>query len=94
VTPGPEQPPRLVDQVNAGAGGAMTIEVGIITGDLTVATTDLGDHTARVMIQYAGADEWYQLDGSPAPIPQAGLPALHHRVLQAVTRRGGARASC
>ncbi|WP_406130755.1 hypothetical protein OHQ89_10250 [Streptomyces canus] len=40
TTPGLE---RYEDRVKAGPGGAMTDEVGVITGDLTVATTLLPD---------------------------------------------------
>ncbi|WP_229852220.1 hypothetical protein [Streptomyces albospinus] len=67
----------------------MTVQVGVITGDLTVTTTDQGDGTARVSIQYTGADEWYDLEGSPVPIPSGGVRFLHRAVLQAV-REGGA----
>ncbi|WP_241778012.1 hypothetical protein [Streptomyces sp. CT34] len=67
----------------------MTVQVGVITGDLTVTTTDQGNGTARVSIQYTGADEWYDLEGSPAPIPRHGLRHLHQAVVHAV-REGGA----
>lgn len=83
------QPPALLtDQVHAGPGGAMTVEVGVITGDLTVTTANLGTQ-AEITIQYTGADEWYHLQGSPAPVPNGGLAALHHAVV-AVIRSGGA----
>ncbi|QLE70903.1 hypothetical protein FGW37_04140 [Streptomyces rectiverticillatus] len=79
----------LVDQVTAGPGGAMTDEVGVITGDLTVATTALPGARARVDVQYTGAEEWYTLTGSPVPLPAAGLAALHEQVLARI-REGGA----
>ncbi|WP_269857410.1 hypothetical protein [Streptomyces sp. RPT161] len=82
-------PPELRSEVTAGPGGAMTDEVGVITGDLTVATADQGDGTARVRIQYTGADEWYELEGSPARITAGGLAAVHRAVVDAV-RVGGA----
>ncbi|MFJ8390314.1 hypothetical protein ACIQ9Q_38560 [Streptomyces sp. NPDC094438] len=81
---------RLVDDVKAGPGGAMTDDVGVITGELTVATTPLGDGRAQIEIQYAEADEWYTLTGSPAPVPSSGLKALHRDVLKRVRRGGGA----
>ncbi|WP_234430565.1 hypothetical protein [Streptomyces sp. NRRL F-4489] len=62
----------------------MTVEVGVITGDLTVTTTDRGDGTAGVSVQYTGAEDHYALEGSPAPIPPGGLDALHEAVLDAV----------
>ncbi|NUS17030.1 MAG: hypothetical protein HOY69_37485 [Streptomyces sp.] len=83
-------PARLVDTVHAGAGGATTIDVGVITGDLTIATTDLHNGTAAVDVQYLDADEWYTLQGSPAPLPRTGLAGLHEEVLRAVRAGGGA----
>lgn len=50
----PPQPEQLVSEVKAGPGGAMTDEVGIITGDLTVATRLLPDGRADIAIQYTG----------------------------------------
>ncbi|MEU9121118.1 hypothetical protein AB0C96_14905 [Streptomyces sp. NPDC048506] len=90
MTSGDSAPPRLVADVTAGAGGAMTVDVGVITGDLTVATTDLGDGTASVQVQYTGAEEWYGLEGSPVPLPPTGIRALHRAVLDAVRAGGGA----
>ena len=81
--------PALTTDITAGPGGVMTDEVGVITGDLTIATADLGDGTARVRIQYTGADEWYELEGSPARITAGGLAAVHEAALDAV-RVGGA----
>ncbi|MFI6689525.1 hypothetical protein [Streptomyces sp. NPDC050485] len=63
---------RLVDDVEAGPGGAMTDDVGVITGELTVATTPLGDGRAQIEIQYAQADEC----GTPSPaVPLPSRPA-------------------
>ena len=85
-------PERLVDTVEVGPGGAMTDEVGVVTGELTVATTRLADGKAQILIQYAGAEEWYTLTGSPAPLPSDGLKALHQDVLERVRRGGDAEA--
>ncbi|MYT34060.1 hypothetical protein [Streptomyces sp. MspMP-M5] len=79
----------LTDRVTAGPGGAMTVQVGVITGDLTVTTTDRGDGTARVVVQYTGAEDRYDLEGGPVRIPPGGVAALHRAVLGAV-RTGGA----
>lgn len=70
----------------------MTVDVGVIIGDLTITTTDLGDGHARVMVQYTGAEEWYELEGSPLPIPVGGIDDLHRAVLDAVQAGGGANA--
>ncbi|MCK7625235.1 hypothetical protein MUU72_19345 [Streptomyces sp. RS10V-4] len=69
----------------------MTVEVGVITGELTVITTDRGDGTAGVSVQYTGAEDRYLLEGSPARIPPGGLDALHRAVLDAVRAGGAAR---
>ncbi|MEU5471955.1 hypothetical protein [Streptomyces lydicus] len=87
--PGPE---RLKDDVTAGPGGAMTEEVGVVTGDLTIATSTLPDGRAAVAVQYTGAEEWYTLTGSPSPLPPGGLAALHSEVVHRVRRGGGAEA--
>ncbi|MPY51977.1 hypothetical protein [Streptomyces acidicola] len=88
-----DEPPgseRYVDQVTAGPGGVMTYEVGVITGDLTVSPTwDDDGRTARAAIQYTGADEWYTLSQSPAPIAPEGLAAYHRDILGRI-RRGDA----
>ncbi|WUE50672.1 hypothetical protein OG545_47650 (plasmid) [Streptomyces europaeiscabiei] len=88
----PDEPERLVDTVKAGPGGAMTDDVGIVTGDLTVATTLQPHGRAVITVQYTGADEWYHLTGSPAPLPPPGLTALHHEVLERIRAGGGAQA--
>ncbi|WP_345043480.1 hypothetical protein [Streptomyces sannanensis] len=81
-----------VDQVKAGAGGAMTDEVGVITGDLTVVTRALPGGRADIRVQYADADEWYTLTGSPVLVPPAGLARLHADVLDRIRHGGGAEA--
>ncbi|MFE7763044.1 hypothetical protein [Streptomyces sp. NPDC057438] len=85
-------PERLQSEVTAGRGGAMTDEVGVITGDLTIATSPLPDGRAQIAIQYTGAEEWYTLTGSPAPLPPGGLAALHTDVVQRVRHGGAAQA--
>ncbi|MFF4764243.1 hypothetical protein [Streptomyces sp. NPDC001292] len=69
----------------------MTDEVGVITGDLTVATRLLPDGRAGITIQYTDADEWYVLTGSTVRVPPEGLAALHEQILGRV-RHGGAEA--
>ncbi|KOU36481.1 hypothetical protein ADK54_33265 [Streptomyces sp. WM6378] len=81
--PAPE-PAVCDDQVTAGPGGAMTDQVGVITGDLTIHTTRRADHLVAIAIQYTGADEWYALTGSPVAVPDGELEAYHERVLGAV----------
>lgn len=81
-------------QVTAGPGGAMTDEVGVITGDLTVRTTLFEtEDQVRIEVQYIDADEWYTLTGSPVPVPTGGPHAVHTAVLAAIQAGGGAQAS-
>ncbi|MET9885421.1 hypothetical protein ABZZ20_20250 [Streptomyces sp. NPDC006430] len=79
------------DQVLAGPGGAMTDEVGVITGPLTLRTTAVAGGLLRMDIQYTDAEEWYTLTGSP--VPHRGDPAAVHAAALASVRAGhGARA--
>ncbi|GAA4890134.1 hypothetical protein ACFPM3_19650 [Streptomyces coeruleoprunus] len=79
----------LRSEVTAGRGGAMTDEVGVVTGDLTVITARAADGLAHITVAYTGAEESYTLTGSPVPVPPDGVEALHTRVLDAI-RAGGA----
>ncbi len=79
------------DEVLAGPGGAMTDEVGVITGPLTLCTTAVAGGLARFDVQYKDADEWYTLTGSPRP--HHGDPAaLHAAALEAVRAGHAAQA--
>ncbi|MEU5599144.1 hypothetical protein [Streptomyces sp. NPDC020298] len=82
------------DDVHTGPGGAMTDDVGVITGGLTIRTTPGRDrHSAHVTVQYTGADEWYTLTGSPAPVPDGNLAAYHHNLLARIRQGGAATAT-
>ncbi len=67
-------------------GGVMTKEAGAVTGDLEIATRPDGD-ALGAFVRYAGAEEWYTVEGSPidlanaAPPSSAELCELHRRVL-------------
>lgn len=71
----------------------MTVEAGVITGELTLRTevSDAGEVT--LAIQYKGAAEWYAVAGGtvslPAPVDPAVVGAVHQLVL-GVLSRGGA----
>ncbi|MFE9572828.1 hypothetical protein ACFYMW_30530 [Streptomyces sp. NPDC006692] len=86
------EPAVCDDQVTAGPGGAMTDEVGVITGDLTIQTTRRPDQLVTVATQYTGADEWYTLTGRPAAVPDGELENYNERVLAAVEHGGQAAA--
>ncbi|MFJ6718296.1 MULTISPECIES: hypothetical protein [unclassified Streptomyces] len=83
-------PRQWEDHVLAGPGGAMTDEVGVITGDLTLRTVAGPDGKVRFEIQYLDADEWYTLTGSP--VAHGDPHALHLAALRAVRAGGGAGA--
>lgn len=86
-------PAPLEDPVTAGPGGAMTDEVGVVTGDLTLRTTPTDGDRVRFLVQYAGADEWYELTGSPSPVPDGAAPRdLHEAALHAIAAGGPAHA--
>ncbi|MFE0462550.1 hypothetical protein ACFW1A_25175 [Kitasatospora sp. NPDC058965] len=84
------EPALCEDEATTGPGGAMTDEVGVITGDLTVRTTRRSDGLVDVALQYTGADEWYTLTGSPHPVPDGQLEDYHHQVLDAIEAGGEA----
>uniref|UniRef100_A0AAU2K3P4 Uncharacterized protein n=1 Tax=Streptomyces sp. NBC_00049 TaxID=2903617 RepID=A0AAU2K3P4_9ACTN len=81
-------PHQWQDEVLAGPGGAMTDEVGVITGPLTLRTTAVAGDLARFDVQYKDADEWYTLTGSP--LPHHGDPAALHAAALTAIRAGGA----
>ncbi|MFJ3829965.1 hypothetical protein ACIPWI_18610 [Streptomyces sp. NPDC090046] len=75
------------DEVLAGPGGAMTDEVGVITGPLTLRSTEEDWGVLRFDVQYKDADEWYTLTGSPRA--HHGAPAALHAAALAAIRAGG-----
>ncbi len=75
-------------------GGVMTEEVGAVTGELEVATRPLAAEDITVTVRYAGADEWYSVEGSPIELGKAGglpppnLHELHERLVRHLTTPG------
>jgi hypothetical protein len=51
----------MTKDIVAPPGGVMTDEVGVVTGELTLATEVAGDKTVILKVQYKGADEWYKV---------------------------------
>ena len=75
--------------ITAGPGGVMTVEVGVITGDLTL-RTDLSDGAVTVKVQYKGADEWYTVQGAKAHLASADdLDAVHTIAVALLNRPEG-----
>lgn len=70
--------------------GVMTTEVGTITGELELETV-LEAGRARHRVRYAGADEWYHLDGgSPLTVAdEDGLRRAHESQVTDLGDPGG-----
>ncbi|MDP9475738.1 MAG: hypothetical protein M3R38_08625 [Actinomycetota bacterium] len=59
-----EGPNEVRSVIASTVGGVMTKEAGAVTGDLEV-TMRAGSGDLGVLVRYAGADEWYTVEGSP-----------------------------
>ena len=79
---------RSTDIVN-NAGGVMTDEVGVITGELTL-VSELTDDTVLLRVQYKEADEWYTVtNGSCRLKDTADLDAAHQLAVGLLDREAG-----
>lgn len=67
-------------------GGVMTDEVGVVTGDLELATECI-DGDVTVWLRYAGADEWYRLSAADCHLHDPRDHAALHSALVAVLHR-------
>ncbi|GAA4610880.1 hypothetical protein [Saccharopolyspora hordei] len=77
---------ELRSSIAAPPGGVMTDEVGVITGDLELATT-CRDGAVEVWIRYAGADEWYRISAADCRLHDPrDHEALHHAVTAVLHR--------
>ena len=80
--------------VTSTTGGVMTEEVGAVTGDLEVATRPLAVEGTEVKVRYAGAEEWYTVEGGPIEFDNASglappkLGELHESVVRHLTAPG------
>ena len=74
-------------------GGVMTKEAGAVTGDLEISTRAEGV-SLGVSVRYAGAEEWYTVEGSPISLASTTPPSpddlceLHQRVLAHLSSPG------
>jgi hypothetical protein len=56
----------------------MTVEVGVITGALTLRSELSGRSEVTLRVQYKDADEWYTVTGAKAQLKDpADLDAVH-----------------
>jgi len=82
-------PADLVTDIVPGPGGVMTDEVGVVTGDLTLKTVVDGG-TARLIVQYKDAAEWYAVTGGTVPLADpADAAALHQLAVGLLHRPEG-----
>lgn len=63
----------------------MTVEVGVVTGELTLKTEAEGNE-AVVWVQYKDADEWYTVARVPLDDP---LQAVHNLAVAILDRSEG-----
>lgn len=75
--------------VLTGRGGVLTVEAGVLTGDLTVHTT-WADGEARIAVQYSGSSDWFTMSGSPVSSPSERASRDLHDAVVAAVRQGGA----
>lgn len=81
---------ELRSTFNATPDGVMTNEVGVVTGELELHTTCADDGSLILAIRYAGADEWYTVQGQDYHLHDARDHELVHRLLVNVLDRPAA----
>jgi len=75
--------------ITAGPGGVMTVEVGVITGELTL-RSELDGGKLTIRVQYLEAAEWYVVQGGEATLKDpADLEAVHAIVVGILNRPEG-----
>jgi hypothetical protein len=67
-------------------GGVMTDEVGAVTGDLTLCTELADDGTVRQLVQYVGADEWYEVTGARTALDGRSLDEIHAQAVRELSQ--------
>ncbi len=81
-------PEGLRSAFTSTTGGVMTVEAGAITGELELCTRPDGE-AFEVLVRYAGAEEWYAVEGSPVPLESETTPrAAHERIVGHLTTPG------
>lgn len=81
-------PEELRSTFTSTAGGVMTVEAGAITGELELSTRPAGG-ALEVLVRYAGAEEWYTVEGSPVSLEEETNPGgLHERIVAHLTEPG------
>lgn len=78
---GHDVPPARCSVFTAPQGGVMTREVGVITGELELCTAADAGGALRLRVRYAGAAEWYTVDGGPHRLHDPRDHEVLHEVL-------------
>lgn len=77
----------LTSTFNASPDGVMTNEVGVITGEVELHTSCAEDGTLDLAIRYAGADEWYTIQGQDYRLHDPrDHDVLHHLLVNVLQR--------
>jgi hypothetical protein len=84
---------RYTANFTPGPGGVMTDEVGVVTGELTLATEVAEDGTAVLRVQYLEADEWYTVTGGRYQLADPARGRELHDAAVELLAKGGADAS-
>ncbi len=64
--------------ITPGPGGVMTVEVGVVTGPLTLRTDLAESGEVSLRVQYKDAAEWYAVEhGTAALVSPDDLGAVH-----------------
>nr|WP_129667315.1 hypothetical protein [Phytoactinopolyspora endophytica] len=78
---------HLRSTFNATPDGVMTNEVGVVTGELELRTSCGDDGTLSLAVRYAGADEWYTIQGHDYRLHDVRDHEVVHRLLVNVLAR-------
>ena len=76
----------LSTKIEAGPGGVMTDEVGVITGELTL-QTEVADGKVKLRVQYFEADEWYTVTGGKATLKEPADAEAVHKIAVGLLNR-------
>jgi hypothetical protein len=68
------------------AGGVMTDEVGVITGEVTL-VTDVSGTEATMTVQYKDAAEWYHVTGGKVKLHDAADADVLHDLTVSLLHR-------
>jgi hypothetical protein len=88
-----DAPERYTSDFTPGPGGVMTDEVGVVTGELTLATEVAAGGDVTLRVEYKDADEWYAVTGGHYHLADPAKGQALHQAALALLTQGGADAS-